>query len=136
MRCSTLLLLSLAALALAGCKKQNEELTAHGEEPYTPTYTSLDAMDAAPATGTTTYEPPPAQPAMDVRVAPTDAGQPDEPLSPVGSQLYTVQKGDTLYQLARRFYNDQARWRDIWEANRDRISNPDRLSVGMQLVIP
>ena len=47
-----------------------------------------------------------------------------------------MQKGDTLFSLARKFYDDQARWKDIWEANRTRLPDPDRLSVGMKLIIP
>jgi nucleoid-associated protein YgaU len=73
-------------------------------------------------------------------VSTTDArsttGEADEPLAPIGGQVYTVQKGDTLYKLARRFYNDQSRWRDIWEANRNRIPDPDKIAVGMKLIIP
>jgi len=63
----------------------------------------------------------------------------DEVLAPsdtAGSRTYTVQKGDTLYGLARKFYNDQARWKDIWEANRTRLSDPNKLSVGTKLIIP
>ncbi len=60
----------------------------------------------------------------------------DEPLSPAGGQVYTVQKGDSLYELARRFYNDQSRWREIWEANKNRLADPDKLQVGMKLIIP
>ena len=57
-------------------------------------------------------------------------------MSPAGGQVYTVQKGDSLYELARRFYNDQSRWREIWEANKNRLADPDKLQVGMKLIIP
>ncbi len=49
---------------------------------------------------------------------------------------HTVSKGDTLYRLARNYYNDQSRWKEIYEANRDQLANPDRISIGQQLVIP
>jgi len=126
MRPHALFLLGLSALLLAGCQNKNQEPAAHQEEPYTPSYTQLDTMDAAPVADTlTTYEPPPAEPAPS-----------DEILDPVGGRVYTVQKGDTLYKLARRYYNDQARWRDIWEANKTRLRDPDQLQVGMKLIIP
>ncbi len=52
------------------------------------------------------------------------------------SRTHVVAKGDSLYSLARRYYSDQARWKTIYEANRDIISNPDALSVGQRLAIP
>ncbi|MBN2582862.1 MAG: LysM peptidoglycan-binding domain-containing protein [Planctomycetes bacterium] len=51
-------------------------------------------------------------------------------------RTYTVQKKDTLYSLARRFYGNQARWKDIYNANRDKIRDPNQLRVGQELVIP
>ncbi len=140
MRPHTLFLLSLAILLFAGCENQNQQPAAHQEEPYTPPQASLDSMDAAPVSDRlATYEPPPAE----MTVEPTAAGAPDsadgssdELLTPAGGQVYTVQKGDTLYRLARRFYNDQARWRDIWEANQTRLRDPDQLPMGTKLIIP
>ena len=32
--------------------------------------------------------------------------------------------------------DDQGRWKDIYEANRGVISNPDRIFIGQELVIP
>jgi hypothetical protein len=49
-------------------------------------------------------------------------------------QRYTIRKGDTLGAIAARFYGDAARFPLIVAANR--ISNPDRLVVGNELVIP
>lgn len=49
---------------------------------------------------------------------------------------YKVVKGDTLYSLARRFYSDQGRWRSIHQANMSTIPNPNRLPVGVELVLP
>jgi nucleoid-associated protein YgaU len=50
--------------------------------------------------------------------------------------VHVVAKGDTLYRLARQYYNDQRRWKDIYEANRSKVSNPDLIHVGQELVIP
>jgi len=50
---------------------------------------------------------------------------------------YTLQAGDTLSDVARRFYDDPTKWRRIYEANRDRIGdNPNRLKAGMPLIVP
>ncbi len=45
----------------------------------------------------------------------------------------TALEGDTLWNLARRFYNDGSRWKDIAAANG---LTQDVLSAGMRLVIP
>lgn len=43
---------------------------------------------------------------------------------------YTVQGSDTLGEIARAFYGDSTRWRTVCEANRDQISDPDRVLPG------
>ena len=53
-----------------------------------------------------------------------------------GSRYHTVQKKDTLYSLARQYYNDQHRWKDIYEANRSEIGDPNKIRIGQRLVIP
>jgi nucleoid-associated protein YgaU len=53
-----------------------------------------------------------------------------------GSRVHRVAKGDTLFSLARTYYSDARRWKDIYEANRSQVSNPDRIFVGQELVIP
>lgn len=49
--------------------------------------------------------------------------------------LYRVSKGDTLGRLAQIFLGSVGRWREIYTANRDQLSNPDRLLAGQLLVI-
>ena len=54
-----------------------------------------------------------------------------------GQRTHTVKKGDTLLGLARLYYaGDEHRWHAIYDANRDKISNPNQLKVGQVLVIP
>jgi hypothetical protein len=47
-----------------------------------------------------------------------------------------VPAGSTLRQLALENYGDKAFWIYIYEANRARISNPDQIPVGTELVLP
>ena len=68
----------------------------------------------------------PAKLSAETSVAPTSRGP----------ATYTVKRGDTLYGIARAQYGDGALWQVIYEANRAAISHPDRLSVGLVLVIP
>ena len=136
MKLRVIVMLVVGVLALSGCQNKNQQQqTAHTEEPYTPSYTSLDAMESTPPSGTPAYTPAAEPVANTTNVSPADNSD-DEPLNPTGGQVYTVRKGDTFYSLARRFYSDQARWRDIWEANKNRVPDPDKLAVGIKLIIP
>ncbi len=49
------------------------------------------------------------------------------------TQEYTVEKGDTLSEIGQRH---GVSWREIYEANRDVISDPDMIQVGWKLKIP
>ena len=49
---------------------------------------------------------------------------------------YTVQKGDSLSKIAQQQYGDGKRWKAIFEANRDQITNPDLIHPGQVLKIP
>ena len=51
-------------------------------------------------------------------------------------QTYTVAKGDTLSKIAKHFYGNANKWRAIFEANGDQISNPDLIKIGQVLKIP
>jgi nucleoid-associated protein YgaU len=52
---------------------------------------------------------------------------------------YTFASGpdnSTLSGVSRLFYGRAGRWKDIYEANKAVISNPDNVRPGTQLVIP
>ena len=51
-------------------------------------------------------------------------------------ETYVVQKGDSLSKIAQRQYGDGKKWRTIFEANRDQITNPDLIHPGQVLKIP
>jgi LysM domain len=53
-------------------------------------------------------------------------------------QTYTTGEGETLWELARRFYDDGARWADIWRANLEVLGadpNPP-ITPGTELRLP
>ena len=52
------------------------------------------------------------------------------------ARTYTVKSGDSLSAIAKREYGDAGAWRQIFEANRDIISNPDLIQPGQELKIP
>lgn len=47
-----------------------------------------------------------------------------------------IKKGDTLSKIAKRLLGNSGAWRDLWTANKLKISNPDQLSVGELIKIP
>lgn len=52
-------------------------------------------------------------------------------------KTYTVQDGDTLSVIAKKFYGDAAEHQKIYDANKDLIgSDPDMIKVGQELTIP
>lgn len=53
-----------------------------------------------------------------------------------GQQTYTVEKGDTLSQISKRFYGKAKYWNAIFEANRDTIENPDKIYPGQTINLP
>lgn len=55
--------------------------------------------------------------------------------TPVGHG-YTVQPGDSLSKIAKKLYGESDRWKEIWEANRAKIPNPDLIHPGLELQIP
>ncbi len=54
---------------------------------------------------------------------------------PEGAQVYTVVRGDTLWDLAQKFLGDPYRWPQIWEANRY-ILDAEWIYPGDPLIIP
>jgi len=53
-----------------------------------------------------------------------------------GKKVYIVQVGDDLGKISKKVYNTTVHWKKIFEANRDRLENPDDLQVGMRLLLP
>ena len=47
-----------------------------------------------------------------------------------------VASGDSLSRISQRYYGTANRWQEIYNANRDRISNEGVLRVGTTLRIP
>ncbi|MBA2494334.1 MAG: LysM peptidoglycan-binding domain-containing protein [Acidobacteria bacterium] len=50
-----------------------------------------------------------------------------------GGSTYTVQSGDTLSKIGQRY---GVGWQKIYEANRDKLDDPDKIQPGQELTIP
>lgn len=53
-----------------------------------------------------------------------------------GFALHTVQSGETLSAIAQQWYADAARFRTIFDANRNQLTDPDVIFPGQVLRIP
>ena len=50
--------------------------------------------------------------------------------------IYVIQKGDTLWKVANKFYKNGSKWHVIYDANRDVLKTPQSLKSGLELRIP
>ena len=55
--------------------------------------------------------------------------------SPVSNEMYTVKSGDTLWAIAKYYYNDGSKYTLLADANPD-IVNPNLIYPGQTLMIP
>jgi nucleoid-associated protein YgaU len=60
---------------------------------------------------------------------------PPQPAAPE-AKTYTVQPGDSLSKIAKQFYGNANAYMKIFEANRDKLSDPNKIQVGQVLKIP
>jgi len=52
------------------------------------------------------------------------------------TQLHEVKKGDTLSKIAEKYYGDPGLYTTIFEANRDKLKDPNLIKIGQKLRIP
>lgn len=50
--------------------------------------------------------------------------------------IYTVKEGDNLSKISTMSYGVSSDWRKIYNQNKDKIADPNLISVGVQLIIP
>lgn len=56
--------------------------------------------------------------------------------APAKAKTYTVAAGDSLSKIAKNFYGNANQYMKIFEANKDKLADPDKIKVGQELVIP
>jgi len=73
--------------------------------------------------GHSTTAPPPVVPAPD--------------LSTKALRTHSVERGDSLWKIAKKYFGNGNKWKLIYDANRDVIgANPDLIKPGQVLTIP
>jgi nucleoid-associated protein YgaU len=151
-------LMALVAFGLAAC--QNQQKTEEGAEPDAQTESNQDVQTArqqGTEPGLTPLESELVLPEQEQAPGSAGAG-PERAETSAGAETegetltlgkqqsetngarddrpdtYTVQKGDTLWSIAERFYNSGKRWRDIADANG--IDDPSKIATGTTLELP
>ena len=51
-------------------------------------------------------------------------------------RTYTVRVGDSLSKISEQYYGSANQFMRIFEANRDKLTDPDKIKPGIELVIP
>lgn len=122
---SILILAAGAALILGGCQKKSSDGVGTN-----PDVTDLDTASRS-APPPSSYSPEPMY--ADALTTQTPVGPGAAPTGG-GGQRYQVQRGDTLYSLALRYYGDGKQWQRIASANPG--LTPQNLKAGQTIVIP
>jgi len=97
--------------------------------------TANEAVAAAQEAATPVVEEVAAEaaPVVEAVAAAVEEAAPPEPPAP---EIYVVQPGDSLSAIAQQLYGDASAYMRIFEANRDKISDPNLIHPGQELVIP
>lgn len=93
-----------------------------------------NAATSPPAVPALYTAPASSMPALtDHQVSPPPWPAPEETQEP---RTHIVADGDSLERLGSRYLSDPRRGREIYELNRDKLSSPDLLPIGVELKIP
>ena len=66
----------------------------------------------------------------------TPAGPPVKVVEVRAPRYHTVEEGESLYGISEQYYGNGKYWKDIQEANKDKIKNENILQAGWKLRIP
>ncbi|RXM69433.1 LysM peptidoglycan-binding domain-containing protein [Clostridium tetani] len=62
--------------------------------------------------------------------------KPPRPVEKPKVKTHTVVRGDTLWHIAKRYLGNGARWKEIYNLNKDKIKNPNLIYPGQIFKIP
>ena len=111
-------------------KDAPDKIALNGEETPSATVSEpVEATSSLPPLFLPT-EPLPSVPDPDPTVAAAEFQIPEN------FDEYVVRYGDTLSGIAQQMLGSQAKYQQIFEANRDRMASPDKLEVGKPIRIP
>src|SRR5436190_3475898 len=74
--------------------------------------------------------------AAHARSAPEVAARPPGALAAPSARRHVVQEGETLFSLAKRYYNDSGKFVELYQVNRGVLKTPEELPAGTVLIVP
>jgi len=92
----------------------------------------IEAADSIPATEAISEDAVGPEP---VAAAESTENAEPEPTEKSG-RSYTVQSGDTLWNIAEQMYGDGSKYLKIFDANADLLEQPDQIFPDQELFIP
>lgn len=79
----------------------------------------------------------------EVKITETSNGNPTASVEPPRSaetapanSTHTVQKGESLWNISKKELGDGSRWKEIYNLNKDKITNPDLIFPDQVLTLP
>ena len=66
----------------------------------------------------------------------TDGAPPPPVAAAAAERIHVVEKGDTLGAIAKKYYGKAGAYMKIFEANKDILTDPDKIKPGQRLRIP
>lgn len=82
------------------------------------------------------FKAPPEAMTSPIKEASRTAGHPSSAQSSLPVRWHIVADGETLPEIAQRYYSDSTLWTFIYRANQERLPSPELLPIGMKLMIP
>ena len=73
---------------------------------------------------------------VDAKYADLTADISIDPSLPVPAKIHEVVAGETLSKISKQYYGDANKYMKIFEANKDQLSDPDKIKPGQVLKIP
>lgn len=109
-----------------------DELQAEIEDPF-----ADDAgLDAVPTPAPDPIQVEIAAEAAEQSIVSTKPVVTSEPSPVTAETIHEVQRGDTLSSIAGKYFGSQAKFQEIFNANRDQLRDANDLKIGMKLRIP
>lgn len=117
-----------------------------GGQPPLMQITPIRSIQQSPA-ATGAAAPVPVKEIVPVKIVPVSVTRPEKPesaeaevkkpapASPSKPKKHTVRQGENLRTIAQKYYNDSNRWKDIYKANRNKITS-GQVNPGQEILIP
>ncbi len=71
-----------------------------------------------------------------IAAAKADALEAQAAIEAAQVEYYTIESGDTLGKIAKHFYGDAMKYKELFAANREVIEDPDKIFPGQKIRIP